>query len=67
MTDVFGNELQIGDEVVFVNSKNSSASIDKGVVTKFYKNRYGYDECSVDSNTHILSFRIAKISELTGN
>ena len=64
MVDVFGNKLDIGNQVVFVDGKNSRASINRGAITKFYKSRYGEDECSVDSKTHILTNRIAKISEL---
>ena len=37
MVDCKGNELRIGDEVVFVKGKNSGASLDTGIVTKFYK------------------------------
>ncbi len=66
MKDVFGNELNIGDEVVFVDGKNSSASISRGKITKFYKGHFNEDECSVGSKTHILSFRIAKINALKG-
>ena len=47
MTDCKGKELNIGDEVVFIRGKNSFASLDTGNITKFYKNRYGEDECSV--------------------
>ena len=66
MKDVFGNELFVGDEVVFVDGKNSSASISKGKITKFYKGHFNNDKCSVGNKTHILSFRIAKISTLVG-
>lgn len=62
MKDSFGNELNIGDEVYFVDGKNSSARISKGKITKFYKNRYDKDECSVGTKTHILSFRVVKIN-----
>lgn len=65
MKDVFGNELKIGDDVVFICGKNSYAGIARGKITKFYKNRYGKDECSVGSNTHILSYRVAKVEALT--
>lgn len=61
MTDCKGKELQIGDEVVYVHGKNSDACLKTGKVTKFYKNRYNQDECSVDSASHILSFRIMKL------
>lgn len=61
MTDCKGKELNIGDEVVFIRGKNSFASLDTGNITKFYKNRYGEDECSVGNQSHILSFRIMKL------
>ncbi len=61
MTDCKGNELQIGDEVVFIRGKNSNASLDTGKVTKFYKGHFNNDECSVGSQSHILSFRIMKL------
>lgn len=68
MVDCKGNELRIGDEVVFVKGKNSSASLDTGIVTKFYKNYYEEDECSVQyycngklvSQSHLPSFRVIK-------
>lgn len=63
MKDVFGNELNIGDDVIFVYGKNRDASIARGKVSKIYKGSYG-DECSVGSATHIRRFRIAKISAL---
>lgn len=53
MTDYKGNELNIGDEVVYVYGKNSYAGLETGKITKFYKNHFGEDECSVDGNTHI--------------
>lgn len=62
MTDCKGNELNIGDEVVYVYGKNSYAGLATGKITKFYKNRFGKDECSVDGNTHILSMRIMKLN-----
>lgn len=61
MKDFLGNDLQIGDKVVFVYGKNSGATLLTGTVTKFYTNKYGKDECSVDSNTHIISSRIMKL------
>lgn len=66
MIDVFGNKLNIGDEVAFVSGKNKDAKLDKGKITKFYKGYFNRDECSVDNNPHILSWRIAKISKLKG-
>ena len=64
MKDCKGNKLAIGDEVVFVLNKNGSASLETGVITKFYenKNRVNGDECSVGSHAHILSHRVMKLS-----
>ena len=62
MVDCKGNELSIGDEVVYVHGKNSNASLQTGTITKFYKNYFGKDECSVDVTAHILSFRIMKLN-----
>ena len=61
MVDCKGNKLNIGDEVVFIQGKNSIAELNTGKITKFYTNRYVEDECSVDSQSHILSFRIMKL------
>ena len=61
MKDCKGKELNIGDYVAFVRGKNSNASIDTGCITRFYKSNYGKDECSVGSNSHILSNRIMKL------
>lgn len=63
MTDCKGKELQIGDEVVYVHGKNSDARLRTGKITKFYKGRFDREECSVDSATHILSFRVMKLGE----
>lgn len=65
MKDVFGNELKIGDDVVFICGKNSYAGIARGKITKFYKSYYGEDECSVGKNIHILPYRVAKVEALT--
>lgn len=64
------NEIQIGDKVKFV----VGTSLLTGVITKFYKNSYGDEECSVKTelNTssgkinqkifpHILLHRVSKI------
>lgn len=64
MVDAFGNELKIGDDVVFIFGKNSLAEISRGEITKFYKSYFGEDECSVGSHAHILGFRVAKIKSL---
>lgn len=63
LVDYEGNELKIGDKVVYVHGKNSDACLETGYVTKFYKNYFGKDECSVGSAAHILSHRIMKIGE----
>ena len=62
MVDCKGNELNIGDEVVYVHGKNTNASLQTGTVSKFYKGCLGRDECSVDGATHILSHRIMKLN-----
>lgn len=62
MKDCKGNELNFGDNVVYVKGKNTSARLETGTITKFYKNHFGEDECSVDGNAHILSFRVMKLS-----
>ena len=54
MKDCNGNELEIGDYVVYIRGKNSGAFLDTGKVTKFYKDRYGTDVCSVGSQTNII-------------
>lgn len=64
MKDAFGNELNIGDDVVFICGKNSLAEISRGKVSKFYKSHFEEDECSVGSHAHILGFRVAKIETL---
>lgn len=64
MKDAFGNELNIGDDVVFICGKNGLAEISRGKVTKFYKGHFGVDECSIGSHAHILKFRVAKIETL---
>ena len=64
------NEIQIGDKVKFV----VGTSLLTGVVTKFYKNSYGDEECSVKTELksssgkinqkifpHILLHRVSKI------
>ena len=64
------NEIQIGDKVKFI----VGTSLLTGVITKFYKNSYGDEECSVKTelNTssgkinqkifpHILLHRVSKI------
>lgn len=62
MVDCKGKELQVGDEVVYIKGKNSLAKLETGRITKFYKNHRNEDECSVGSQSHLLSFRVFKIS-----
>ena len=64
MLDCKGNILNVGDEVVFVKGKNSSASLETGRISKIYKNKSNEYECSVGSQAHILSFRIMKLNNL---
>lgn len=45
------NEIQIGDKVKFV----VGTSLLTGVITKFYKNSYGDEECSVKTELNTLS------------
>lgn len=61
MKDAFGNELNIGDSVVFVHGKNKSSNLEVGIVTKIYNSKYDTYECSVGNHAHILPFRVAKI------
>ena len=61
MKDCKGNELQIGDEVVYIHGKNSDARLKTGKITKIYAGQYKGEECSVDGNAHILSFRVMKL------
>ena len=58
MKDVFGNELKVGDKVVFVDGANNSSRLAKGTVKKIYSND---KECTVDSKSHVLSFRVMKL------
>ena len=63
MVDCKGNELKIGDNVVYVHGKNSDARLETGKITKFYKGRFDKEECSVGSAAHILSFRVMKLGD----
>lgn len=62
MVDCNEIELSIGDKVVFIRGKNSGASLATGTITKFYTGRFE-EECSVGSQTHIISSRIMKLEE----
>lgn len=48
------NEIQIGDKVKFV----VGTSLLTGFITKFYKNSYGDEECSVKTELNTLSGKI---------
>lgn len=61
MKDCKGNELNVGDNVVYVAGKNTRAGLETGKVTKIYVGQFGHDECSVGSHSHILSHRIMKL------
>lgn len=63
LVDYEGNELKIGDKVVYVHGKNSDTCLETRYITKFYKSYFGKDECSVGSDAHILSHRIMKLGE----
>ena len=66
MKDFRGVELRVGDRVLFVDRVNKYAGLQEGVIKKFYKNPYGEDECTVNSKTHVQSFRVAKLDYLKG-
>lgn len=59
MKDCKGNELKVGDSVVYVHGKNSSACLATGNVTKIYSND---KERSIDGNAHIYDFRVMKLN-----
>ena len=59
--DFKGNELKVGDKVVFVDGVNNNSSLAVGYVKKFYKGCWDEDECTVDSKTHVRSPRIMKL------
>ncbi len=63
MKDIKGNTLKIGDYVVFVHGKNSTASLKTGTITKIYHGRF-QEECSVDGNPHILQNRVMKLEKM---
>lgn len=62
MVDCKGNPLKVGDSVVYIRRKTSTASLDTGTVTKIYVDRYGKEECSVGSQAHISANRVLKIN-----
>lgn len=62
MKDCKEKELYLGDKVVYIKGKNSGSELATGTITKFYTGRFG-EECSVGSQTHIISSRIMKLEE----
>ena len=64
MNNLEKNDLKIGDKVNFVVER----SLLTGIITKFYKNEYNHEECSVKTEhktyPHILLHRVSKIEEL---
>ena len=64
MNDIKGKKLEIGDDVVFIKGKNSSAEIGTGKITKIYpSSQYGEgEECSVGGQAHIYSYRVMKLN-----
>ena len=62
MKDCKGVELYLGDKVVYIKGKNSGAELATGTITKFYIGRFE-EECSVGSQSHIISSRIMKLKE----
>lgn len=67
MKDAFGNELKVGDSVVYVHGRNHASKLRTGKITKIYTCGYrccDTEECSVNKVPHILSSRVAKISQL---
>lgn len=63
MKDINGKELKIGDRVVYIAGKTKDAELAIGEIKKFYKDRWGADECTVDSHTHVSRKRIMSLSE----
>lgn len=61
MKDCRGVELQVGDKVVYIAGKNTTASLAIGKVTKFYTGFNGREECSVDGQSHVLRNRVMKL------
>ena len=67
MKDINNNLLKINDTVVYLKGKNSNATLAIGKINKFYKDKYGNDQCTVDSQTHIMSSRILKLESVSQN
>lgn len=58
MFDCKGNELHVGDYVVYVRGKNADAGLETGHITKIYENDI---ECSVDGYAHVYNFRVMRL------
>lgn len=58
MFDCKGNELHVGDNVVYIRGANASAMLETGHITKIYTNN---KECSVDGYAHVYDFRVMKL------
>ena len=67
MNDINNNLLKINDTVVYLKGKNSNAILAIGKIKKFYKDKYGNDRCTVDSQTHVISSRILKLDSVLEN
>lgn len=61
MVDRYGNELNVGDVVAYINGTTRTAKIDIGTVSRIYKDKYGTEQCTVDGHIHIFSFRVIKL------
>ena len=46
---------------MYLKEKNSNAILAIGKIKKFYKDKYGNDRCTVESQTHITPSRILKL------
>lgn len=64
MKDVNGNELQVGDFVVYTGKTLGIAKLRLGHIKSFYLNEYKREECTVDSCTHVSSNRIMKVATI---
>ena len=67
MKDINNNLLKINDTVVYLKGKNSNATLAIGKIKKFYKDKYGNDRCTVDSQPHIIPSRILKLDSVSEN
>lgn len=56
-TDFLGNELAVGDEVVFVNYNGTSADLEKGVITKVFK-----EQAEVNGRKRRAEYKFVKLS-----